>query len=109
MALGGIGIKMGAIRRMGGLISMTRGITLIPLVGCRPVHRRHFVLILIIWRNGYGLVNDGVAWRFYCGSGAMKSSSWEGDYYLLEDGAMAKDQWIGSYYVGSDGRWIPGY
>lgn len=39
----------------------------------------------------------------------MKSFSWEGDYYLLEDGAMAKDQWIGSYYVGSDGRWIPEY
>ena len=56
-----------------------------------------------------GWFNDGVAWRFYCGSGAMKSSSWEGDYYLLEDGTMAKDQWIGSYYVGSDGRWIPGY
>ena len=56
MALGGIGIKMGAIRRMGGLISMTRGITLIPLAGCRPVHRRHFVSIRVIWRNGYGLV-----------------------------------------------------
>ena len=56
-----------------------------------------------------GWFNDEVAWRFYCGSGAMKSSSWEGDYYLLEDGAMAKDQWIGSSYVGSDGRWIPGY
>ena len=56
-----------------------------------------------------GWFNDGEAWHFYSGSGAMKSSSWEGDYYLLEDGAMAKDQWIGSYYVGSDGRWIPGY
>ena len=56
-----------------------------------------------------GWFNDGEAWHFYSGSGAMKSSSWEGDYYLLEDGVMAKDQWIGSYYVGSDGRWIPGY
>ncbi|MGI6094401.1 MAG: cell wall hydrolase [Lachnospiraceae bacterium] len=47
-------------------------------------------------------------WHYFYESGAIASSTWIGDYYILSNGDMAVSQWIGEYYVGSDGKWIPG-
>lgn len=62
--------------------------------------------------SGYmatGWVKAENEYYFFDKSGVMKTSAWEGDYYLKEDGRMAVSEWIGEYYVGADGKWIPAH
>ena len=53
-----------------------------------------------------GWVEDGGKW-YYCNkSGAAKTNSWAGDYYLGSDGTMATSGWVdnGKYYVDRSGK-----
>lgn len=55
-----------------------------------------------------GWVEDGGKW-YYCNkSGAAKTNSWAGDYYLGSDGTMATSGWVdnGKYYVDGSGKWV---
>ena len=48
-------------------------------------------------------------WYYLDGSrgGAMASSRWIGNYYVMGDGAMATSRWVGGYYVDANGLWDP--
>ena len=51
---------------------------------------------------------------FFSESGAMLTSQWIGDKYLMKNGKMAKKRWVTDSegiksYVGADGRQIPNY
>ena len=56
-----------------------------------------------------GLQTINGKWYYLDGSrgGAMASSRWIGNYYVMGDGAMATSQWVGGYYVDANGLWDP--
>ena len=63
-------------------------------------------------QDGYmvtGWRQIGGYWYSFKDDGPMKTSQWDGDYWLKEDGKMAVNEWVdgGKYYVGPDGKWVP--